>query len=130
MKFAIIENGRVANVAESDAGFAASQGWIPAAHAAIGDAWDGEAFTAPPATPTPVPQAVTPLQGLLAIDLAGLSVAYEAWASDPARTFSERAFIQKAQTWRRDDPLLQAATDALGMTPAQLDALFIAAAKL
>lgn len=84
----------------------------------------------PAAPEPPVPQSVTPLQGLLAIDAAGFSVAYEAWAADPARTFSERAFLQKAQTWRRDDPLLQAATTALGLNANALDALFIAAAQL
>lgn len=78
----------------------------------------------------PVPEAVLPLQGLLAIDLAGMSGAYEAWANDPARTFAERAFIQRAQVWRRDDPLLKGATVALGMTDAQVDDLFRLAATL
>jgi len=35
-----------------------------------------------------IPEMVTALQGLLAIDQAGLSTAYEAWASNPQRTFS------------------------------------------
>lgn len=77
-----------------------------------------------------VPQSVAPLQGLLALDAAGLADDYELWANAPERTFSERAFINRAQVWRRDDPLLQAGTGALGMTDAQLDQLFILAATL
>lgn len=80
--------------------------------------------------PPPIPQSVTPLQGLLALDAAGLADDYELWANAPERTFAERAFINRAQVWRRDDPLLQAGTGALGMTEAQLDQLFILAATL
>lgn len=85
---------------------------------------------AEPVVPTAVPQSVEPLQGLLALDAAGLADDYEAWAADPARTFAERAFIQRAQVWRRNDPLLCAAIESLGMTPAQGNELFILAATL
>ena len=78
----------------------------------------------------PVPPEVTPLQALLAIDQAGMSAAFDAWATDPARTFAEKAFIQRAQIWRRDDPLMIGGATALGMTSAQLDELFILAATL
>lgn len=77
-----------------------------------------------------VPESIDPLQGLLAIDAAGMAGVYEAWATDPARTFAERAFIQRAKVWRRDDPLLQGATVALGMTSAQVDDLFRLAVTL
>lgn len=77
-----------------------------------------------------VPQSVTALNGLLAIDQAGLSSAYEAWVNDPARTFAERAFINKAQNWRRDDATLGAAAVSLGLSSEQVDALFILAATL
>jgi len=77
-----------------------------------------------------VPESITPLQGELAIDQAGLSAAYEAWRDDPARTFSERAFIQRATVWKRSDPVLDAAGVALGLTDAQIDQLFITAARL
>lgn len=79
-------------------------------------------------SPSPlVPQSVGALQGLLAIDQAGLSSAYEAWANDPARTFAERAFINKAQNWRRDDATLIAAATALGLTSEQVDNMFMLA---
>lgn len=77
-----------------------------------------------------VPDAVEPLQGLLAIDAFGMAAAYEAWANSPDRTFAERAFITRAQTWRRSDPILQGAAEILGLTAEQLDAVFIKAATL
>lgn len=85
-------------------------------------------FIAP--TPTSIPSSVTALQALLAIDQAGLSAAYEAWANDPARTFAQRAFINKAQNWRRDDATLGAAAVSLGLSSEQVDALFVLAATL
>lgn len=47
-RFAIIDAGRVANHVESDAAFAALQGWVPAGDSRIGDMWDGENFLPPP----------------------------------------------------------------------------------
>ena len=78
----------------------------------------------------PVPPEVTPLQALLAIDQAGMSAAFDAWATDPARTFAEKSFINRAAVWRRDDPLMIAGATALGMSSAQLDQLFILAETL
>ncbi len=88
---------------------------------------DGQ-FTAPVVSPIPV--SVTALQGMLALDAAGLSSQYDAWATSPDRTFAQRAFIDKAQRWRRDDPTLQAAATAFGLTSENLDQLFVVAAGL
>lgn len=82
-----------------------------------------------PLPPTPVTR-IDALQGLLAIDASGLADEYEVWANDPARTFAERAFINKAQIWRRDDATLAGAATALGLTDAQVDAMFELAATL
>lgn len=71
-----------------------------------------------------VPQSVSALQALLALDHQGMSGAYEEWAGSPQRTFAQRAFIQKAQTWKRDDPTLLAAATDLGLTGQQIDDLF------
>lgn len=130
MRAHVIADGKVVNTIEVD-----SLDFIPGLidaepGGAIGDLWDGEKFTRPAPPPPVVPQSIEPLQGLLALDAAGLADDYEAWATDPARTFAEKAFIQRAQVWRRDDPLLCAAIAALGMTPAQGDDLFIWAATL
>ena len=56
-RFAIIDAGRVTNIAEAEEGFGASQGWIPAGSASIGDVWDGEMFTPGPPSPLPARQA-------------------------------------------------------------------------
>lgn len=78
-----------------------------------------------------VPSQVSALQGLKAIaQTPSLAEAYDAWATDPARTFLQRAFINKAQTWERADPTLSVAAAALGLTEAQLDGLFTLAATL
>lgn len=77
-----------------------------------------------------VPKSVPALYGLLALSNAGLASAYTAWAEDSARTFEERAFLTRAITWRRDNPVLQAGATALGLDAGALDALFVAAAAL
>lgn len=69
--------------------------------------------------------AIPPLQGLLAIDQMGLAEGFQSWASSPDRTFAERAFLDKAQTWRRNDPVLIAGATALEVTPEQLDQIFM-----
>ena len=80
--------------------------------------------------PIIIPQSITALQGLLAIDVAGLSTAYEAWANGAARTFAEKAFINRAQIWKRDDATLLSAAALFGLTDLQLDELFILGATL
>lgn len=77
-----------------------------------------------------IPQSITALQGLLIIDQFGLAVAYEAWADSPERTFAQKAFINKAQTWKRDDPTLLAAAQSFSLSDSQIDTMFIEAAKL
>jgi len=70
---------------------------------------------------------VSALDGLLVLDQYGLATAYQAWTADQARTFAERAFIDKAQTWKRMDPVLIAGAASMGLGDEQLDALFRAA---
>jgi hypothetical protein len=77
-----------------------------------------------------VPESITPLQGLRAIDAAGLSDIYSVWANSQDRTFLERAFIDKAQTWQRNDSVLVAGASAIGLTDDQLDQLFRTASQL
>ena len=75
-----------------------------------------------------IPQRVTALQGLLAIDEAGMATQYQAWAASPSREFAELAYIDKALHWNRTDPVLIAGATALGLTSDELDALFVSAA--
>lgn len=54
MKYAVIENNTVVNIAEADAAFAESQGWIAASAAvAIGWSYDGSAFHPPSSSVAP-----------------------------------------------------------------------------
>jgi hypothetical protein len=69
------------------------------------------------------------VQGLLAIDQAGYAAQYEAWASDPARTFAEKAFM-RSTLWRRLDPILCAAAASWGLADEQVDDLFRLAVTL
>lgn len=71
MRAAIIENGVVINIAVADADFAAEQGWIMSDVAQIGDLWDGETFTSPPA-PEPAPAPPPPTKGELLAQLQAL----------------------------------------------------------
>ena len=75
--------------------------------------------------------AVTALQGMRAIQAAGLVAEFLAWKNslDPVDDFEALAFLEKAQTWRADDPTLNAALLALGIAD-QKDALFALAATL
>lgn len=126
MKFAIVNEDVVVNIAEAPDEFGIANDWIASETAKIGDAWDGESFT----TPIPVqiiPESVTALQGLLALEEQGLSQAYEEWASSNERTFVEKAFINKAITWKRTDPVLQEGAAALGLSTEDLDSLFLLA---
>lgn len=77
-----------------------------------------------------IPESVPALNGLLALDNAGLSSDYEAWATDPARTFAERAFIDKAMNWRRADPVIASAAEALELSDDDIDELFISADQI
>ncbi len=77
-----------------------------------------------------VPESIDPLKALLVLDSYGLSALYQAWAADPARTFAELAFINRATVWKRSDPVLLAGAAALNLTSDQIDELFVAAAKL
>lgn len=46
-RFAIIESGKVVNIAEAEADFAATQGWIEASEANIGDTYEEGLFIKP-----------------------------------------------------------------------------------
>lgn len=95
-------------------------------------AWLAEGNTPEPYVPPPVPPVteVAALQGLRAIGHAGLALEYTLWADSTLRTFDEKAFINKAQTWKRNDPTLIAAAADLGLSDGQLDALFTLASNL
>ena len=77
MRYAIVENGVVANVVVADAELAAQNGWVECPTAGPGWLYDGQTFTAPPAPPTPEPTP-TPTKEQLMAELAALTAKIQA----------------------------------------------------
>jgi hypothetical protein len=133
MRAAIIENGIVTNIAEADSAFAQAQGWIISEDAAIGDAWDGEAFIKPPAPPQPIPASVTRRQAREALlDIGLLDDVEMVIGSIEDATERKRAEIYwlDSATFERAHPMLVQIASAVGLTDAEIDDLFVAAATL
>jgi len=81
--------------------------------------------------PTPVPQSVSAIQGMLALEQAGLVQAFLDWkaALDPVQDFAALAYLDKSDVWRYDSPVIDEALAELELM-AQKDALFQAAAAI
>jgi len=77
----------------------------------------------------PVPKAVSRAQAFAALNNAGLLAKAQA-AVNAAPDANVSIFWNNSSDFRRDSPSIAAIGQALGMTPAQIDALFIAAAKI
>lgn len=77
---------------------------------------------------TPVPKTVTPRQARLALDAAGLlETVTQVVAVSPKAVQITWEFATEVN---RDDPLINAMKNALGLSDTQLDKLFITAATL
>ena len=127
MKYAIIENGIVANIAVADAPLAAN--WVDGAGAQIGDEYVGGEFVRPVII-DPVPESVTRRQAKVALLQAGLldevEAGIEAITDEMTRRIA-RIEWDSAQEVRRDWPLLVQIAGQIGITDEQLDDLFRAA---
>lgn len=134
MQYAIIENDMIVNIAEADEPLA--ENWEPL-QVSAGRGWvrpgPGQPWQSPePAAPT-VPASVTRAQGKAALIGAGLwpgVQAYVAGIPDPTQQALAEVALNDTLEWRRDSPFLAAAAAGLGLTPEQLDGLFIAAAQI
>lgn len=129
-RYAIIENGIVANIALADGPLA--DNWIEATDAAqIGGAYDGTFHPAPPPVPV-VPQTITPRQARLALLGAGLLSSVDAAIDSLPEPQKSAARIEweYAVTVERNSPLVTNLGGALGLTAAQIDDLFIQAVEL
>ena len=130
MKYAIIESGAVTNIAESSRALASN--WVLADDTIhIGMLYDGSFHPAPPA-PVVVPDQVTMAQARLALNAIGKLTAVDtAIASLP-----EPQKTQATIKWgygsyvARNDPFTLELGAALGLTSAQIDSLFVAAAAI
>ena len=93
------------------------------------EAWLGSGNTPDPyVAPVPPAVSVTPRQARLALNAAGLLPQVEAAvaAADKATQIT----WEFASTISRDDPLINTLASALGLSTAQIDALFAMAATL
>lgn len=129
MRYAIIEDGVVMNIGAATPEYADEQGWVACPDGCeIGWLYDGEEFTTPAPTISPVPIAVTPLQMRRALRIAGLKAGID--------TFLAQAGEEAEEAWeyaveiRRDDVLVNMAATALNKSPEELDDLFRLAASI
>jgi hypothetical protein len=76
-RYAIIENGVVANVVVADAEFASQNGWVECPDAGPDWKYDGSTFTEPDPIPAPEP-APAPTKEQLMAQLAALSAQIQA----------------------------------------------------
>jgi hypothetical protein len=116
-------------VAYQDGAYVDRQGrtyWSDAAMPSEADALDAVAHPRP--VPAPVPAEVSPLQMRRALNAAGLRPAVEAAVAAADQEVQDA--WDYATTIRRDHPLLASMATQLGLTEAQIDALFRAAATL
>ena len=91
----------------------------------------GELVIAPaaPLLPT-IPARVTRRQARLALHQAGLLGQVEALMASPETPAAIRITYEDATEWWRDDPIIQAIGPALGLTPGQVDDLFVTASTI
>lgn len=98
----------------------------------IGWLWDGDTLTPPPPAPPVVPSAVTMRQARLALLGAGLLDDIDAAINSLPSQQKEAARIEweYSQEVQRHNGFVSVLGPALGLTEAQIDALFVQAAKL
>ena len=125
----IIQNNRIAAIATDDYDGA---DWVPAPENFDTLLLD-EYRVVDGALSIPVPSAVTPRQARLALLGAGLLAQVEAGLAaipDPAQRQAAQIEWEYATTVVRDSQWVRTLGASLNLTSAQIDALFIAAAKL
>lgn len=131
--WAVITDGVVSNLADATAEYAASQGWIPAGNARMGDLWDGKTFKAPPPPAPVVPAVVSARQAKRALLEAGLLDDVQL-AIDNIQDQKEQRRVQidwdESTEFRRDWPTLAVLAAVMKLDEGTLDALFIEAATL
>lgn len=127
----IVANTIVATTVEAQAAYPDAV-CIPADTGAIGWLWDGETLTSPPPEPPVVPSAVTMRQARLALLGAGLLDDIDAAINGLPSPQKEAARIEweYSQEVQRHNGFVSVLAPMLGLTEAQTDALFIAAAGL
>lgn len=83
-----------------------------------------------PSAPTSVPETVTRFQARAALHLAGHLSAVEALMANEATPVLARLAWQDALTFERQSPTVAGMAQALGLSDADIDLLFITAAQI
>lgn len=91
----------------------------------IAERWQAER-PAPPPAPA-VPRSVAPVQAFTALDQAGKLSALLAYLDAPDTPPLVRAVVMGATEWRRENLMLMTVAIVLGLSPEQVDALFVTA---
>lgn len=131
-RYAVIAGAMVENIIEAEEGFEIPDRLLvlAAEGAAIGGTYvDGEFIPpAPVDPPLLIPDRVTARQFKLQLLADGILDQVEGWIA----TQSQAVQIAYANsgTFVRDEPMMQAGFAALGFTPEQVDAFFMAADRL
>ena len=106
MKYALIENGAVANIAVADEAAAAELPgtWVPAQGAAIGWLYDGAAFHPPqsPQAPADMPRRITRLAFRKRFTQAEKVALEMAALDDPSATPAQRAQVAAMRAYLKD----------------------------
>ena len=95
-------------------------------------AWIAEGNTPEPyvAPPTPIPATVTRFQALAVLAAGGYLDTVRTYINTLDQNNVQRLAWENATDWERTSPTLNALAAMLGLTDAQVDELFIAAAQV
>lgn len=115
--------------ATTTANAALLQGTPPPTWAGAAYSFDGTNWAIVNQALIPVPQSVSRFQGLAALSNAGLLTQVQSAASASTNPLIALA-LNNAQTFDRNSNTMATLAQALSLTDAQLDALFIAAANI
>lgn len=131
MRAHVITDGVITNTLDVDS-LDAIPGLIAADTGGIGDSVVDGVIVPAPAPPVPVPQSVTMRQARLALHAAGLLSSVDAAIASMQEPTKTAAAIEweYASAVERNAGLVPAMAAALGMSEADIDDLFIAAAAL
>lgn len=136
--WALIENQLVKEITDLDPDGRFHEAFLWAAcPAEVRPGWvysDG-AFTPPQPAAVPAPQSCTPAQGLVALFALKNITEENVLAAidqipDPVQQYTARIGYQRATSWERNSPTMQAMAQLLQLSDEDLDALFIHAVKV
>lgn len=131
----IVTNTIMATVAEAQAAYPEATCIDAALGGAIGWSYDGQALTPPVVSPPApvIPSSVSKAQGKTALIAAGLwpaVLAAIAAIEDATQRQLAEVALHDTTTWERTSPTLNALAVGIGLSDAQLDALFVSASQV